>query len=425
MAVRNSWAVSAAGGLITTEEARIALGGAFHNGGALVSDTRSGWLPSPSNITPGQVTATGTPDGFVHTAPFMRVQQSIRGKGPYVWCNDATFNTNVLSTPADPTNQRNDLIIAQQSDAFYGDGTNALVIRQVVGTPAGSPVDPTVSGSSDYILLARVRVTANASAITSGMIDDLRPLQWTCANGGELPINTLAERTALSNPWIGLTIYRRDLLWHEVWMGSGWRVIEMPVASTLSTLTTNVTSPYDGQTAYVLNDKGIYRYRTAGGWVFAQFTESGGGYSRYRENSAVPVASTTDTKIPYQLTVDSPGSVNGTTLVTPSGTGNIDFTLGIPGTWSITASMRFANAAGAFERFICLAKSSDIANTRYAASSGWPGAGNSQTLTVATQRKFAANDAVSVVAFQSSGGPVNTDISMFEAFHLSFNWEGN
>lgn len=418
MAERNSWAVSTAGGLISTEDARIAIGGAFMNSGALASDARSGWLPSASNISAGQVTATGTPNAFVNVAPFMRVQQSTRGKGPYIWCLDTSKAINVLSTPADPTNQRNDLIIAQQSDAFYGDAANTMLVKQVVGTPSGSPVDPTVTGSADYILLARVRVTAAAATITTGMIDDLRPTALTVGNGGVLPIASAAARSAISLPYVGMTIFRTDRNWHEVMDSSfNWRIVGVASVTNFSDLATFITGPYNGQLAYVSVAKGLYRY-LSGVWQFILFTETGGGYARYRQSTLQAVAAATDTKVQFQTAVDS------ATQVTPSGTGNIDFTLNLAGVWSITATARLASNASANERLLALAKSSDIGGTRYAQSN--VGIANaSANLSVSINRRFAAGDSVSAVIWQNTGGSVNTDPSFAENMHISFNWEGN
>lgn len=417
MAERPSWATSVGGGQISVEDARVAIGGAFLNGGANATDARSGWLPAPSTVSPGQVTANGTPNNSVNIAPFMRIQQSVRGKGPYIMCLDTSKSINILSTPADPTNPRRDLIIAQQSDAFYGDANSLMSVRQVVGTPAGSPVDPTVTGSTDFVLLARVRVAANMTTVAPGVIDDLRPTTFSIASGGILNVANATERNALANPWVGMTVYRIDGLWHEFWTGSGWRIIEMPVLNAFSDLATFITSPYEGQIAYILNDRGLYR-RRSGVWTFFMFAESGGGYARYVHSTLAAVATGTDTKIPFQTPIDTAAQV------TPSGTGNTDFTLNLAGIWNITCSARLVANASANERALCLAKSSATGTIRYAESS-MAVANASANLTVTTNRRFAAGDSVCAVLFQSTGGPVNTDPSFSEAMHISFNWEGN
>lgn len=235
MAVRNALWVQAAGptGLLTVEDTRVGTS-AFLYSGASNLVAKSGFKPGAVN-DPGGVTASGTPDANVHVAPFQLVLQTTRATvgGAYVMTLDASATVNILSTPADPTNPRNDLVIAQQSDTFYGDGVSTWQIRQVVGTPSGSPVDPTVSGSTDYVTLARVRVNANATTITTGNITDLRTSGhakslvgglYTSALGSILPVNSQTERDALSS-YDGLSVYRRDNDWLEINNGVGWQQV--------------------------------------------------------------------------------------------------------------------------------------------------------------------------------------------------------
>lgn len=231
MAERNSWAVSTGGGILTVEDGRLAIGALVMPGGAVVNRAKSGFRPSGTD--PGKVTATGTPDGFVHVAPFQLVMQSGRATaaGVYLQCLDAIKDINILSTPANATNPRDDLIIAQQSDAFYGDGTNLFVVKQVVGTPAGVPSDPAVTGSPDWVPLARVRVPATATTIVTGNITDLRSGghassltggQHSVATGGVLPLATQAQRDALLNAYDGMTVWRQDVDFLEAWNGTAW-----------------------------------------------------------------------------------------------------------------------------------------------------------------------------------------------------------
>jgi hypothetical protein len=92
-------------------------------------------------------------------------------QGAYHVTNDALL---VLSIAAsDPTNPRNDLVVAKIQDATYSGGTNAPSIVVITGTPAGSPVDPAVPANA--ITLARVVVAANVSSIVTANITDLRP----------------------------------------------------------------------------------------------------------------------------------------------------------------------------------------------------------------------------------------------------------
>ncbi len=217
----------------------------------------TGLKPGPSN--PGAVTATGTPDGFVHVAPAALVIQSSRAAngGAYTLTWDATVDINVLATAANATNPRNDLIIAHTPDTFYGDANSTPVVRAVVGTPSGSPADPSLAAFPDAVTLARVRVNASATTITNANITDLRPVH-TVAVGGLLPTATATTRNALTGLYDGLAIYRRDRDWVEIYDGAAWRVQGVAKVSSFADLSA-VTSPFTGQVA-AIGDGTQYRY---------------------------------------------------------------------------------------------------------------------------------------------------------------------
>lgn len=99
--------------------------------------------------------------------------------------NDAVYNQ--VITAADPSNPRNDIIViyvdyTTTPSTGVSNNTNGVVkIKQVAGTPAGSPADPSVAaiqasvGSGNpWAYLARVRVAAAAASIANAVIDDLR-----------------------------------------------------------------------------------------------------------------------------------------------------------------------------------------------------------------------------------------------------------
>ena len=90
--------------------------------------------------------------------------------GTYVGYNDAA--TVVAITTANPTNPRIDLVCMTVQDAYYTGSSNNVIFQVVAGTPAGSPVVPSVPANS--IALAEVAVAAGALSITSGNITDRR-----------------------------------------------------------------------------------------------------------------------------------------------------------------------------------------------------------------------------------------------------------
>jgi hypothetical protein len=92
--------------------------------------------------------------------------------GTYVAYNDATVTLTI--TTANPTNPRVDLICLTINDSYYSGVTDNVVFQVIAGTPAGSPVAPSLPANS--ISLATVAVAAGASVITSGNITDTRVL---------------------------------------------------------------------------------------------------------------------------------------------------------------------------------------------------------------------------------------------------------
>ncbi|MHB8671815.1 MAG: hypothetical protein ACYDAD_14855, partial [Acidimicrobiales bacterium] len=118
------------------------------------------------------VTANGTPNMSVNVAAGeIWIPGSITTRqGLYYGLNDASVNLTI--TPSDPTNPRNDLVVATVQDAQYAGATNTWLLQVIAGTPAGTPLDPTVPANS--YKLARVVVAANAASIVSGNITDLR-----------------------------------------------------------------------------------------------------------------------------------------------------------------------------------------------------------------------------------------------------------
>lgn len=95
--------------------------------------------------------------------------------GTYVGFNDATVTLSVNT--ADPTNPRIDLVCMTVQDAYYTGSLNNVILQVVAGTPASSPVAPTLPDNS--ISLATVAVGAGATALTNANITDTRVLVTT------------------------------------------------------------------------------------------------------------------------------------------------------------------------------------------------------------------------------------------------------
>jgi len=90
--------------------------------------------------------------------------------GVYTIFNDATDTLTI--TTADPTNPRIDLVCATVRDAFYSGANNDVIFQVIAGTPAGSPVAPSLPANS--ISLATVAVGAAVTQINTANITDTR-----------------------------------------------------------------------------------------------------------------------------------------------------------------------------------------------------------------------------------------------------------
>jgi hypothetical protein len=95
--------------------------------------------------------------------------------GVYTIFNDATDTLTI--TTADPTNPRIDLVCATVRDAFYSGANNDVIFQVIAGTPAGSPVAPSLPANS--ISLATIAVGAAVTQINTANITDTRTLVTT------------------------------------------------------------------------------------------------------------------------------------------------------------------------------------------------------------------------------------------------------
>lgn len=282
MAERYSWAVD---DLIGVEDARLALGALVSPGSSQIQ-AQTGIKPATGD--PGKVDAQVTPDATVRVFRFQAFLQCSRGAvegGVFVLTLDSTKTVDILgANPAHTSLARNDLIIAHQAEAGYGDADSDMTVLQVVGTPAATPADPSLAAYPDHILLARVRVEPNATAITDDKITDLRP-GHVVAVGGLKPVASQSERDALLT-YNGMAIWRTDRAWVEIFQGSTWRVQGIAIVATQSDLSA-ITNPASGQPAWV-NGEGQHYVYFSGAWRRMDWNSAWGviGGQRYSSTGA-------------------------------------------------------------------------------------------------------------------------------------------
>jgi len=141
------------------------------------------------------VTENNTPDMTVNIAAggaFIRNTASADG-GVYHVYNDAPAN--VVIGAADPTNNRNDLVVVKVRDSEYSGSDDDAMFDVVQGTPDAAPIDPVVP--DNCLVLARVVVTAAVSSVTDGAISNLPSLArpWNTAWGSVFGTTSIAGFT--------------------------------------------------------------------------------------------------------------------------------------------------------------------------------------------------------------------------------------
>ncbi|MGW5647513.1 hypothetical protein [Saccharopolyspora sp. NPDC003762] len=411
MAERHSWAVQqvAGAGQQTVEDGRITIAALATPAGQITS--RTGLFPAAS--TPGAVTATSpTANGFVHVAPFRAVLQSQRGGGAYILCLDAIKDINVLGlAPADASNPRNDLIVFQQSDAYFSDTNSDMVVRHIVGTPAATPVDPPVTGSADYIVRARIVVPPNATTITTANIQNF-DVARTVAAGGIAPVTDATARSGVANPYAGQAVYRLDTKRIEVHDGTDWRVPSIPVVAA----TSEISNPITGQ-LIMLSPTNIVQRWTGSAWVDAfpigGTTTATRHEARYYRTTAQSIPNGVDQR------VHLPDAEYLADDVAIAAVGNgTEFTLNRAGLWQLSANIRFVSTGSAAERALAIAGSPTSSRYAQAASDQ---TGEPCSLSCSTTRRFNAGDKVSMWAYQNTGAAVNLD-PLGNGVNMSLTW---
>lgn len=125
------------------------------------------------------VTQNGTPNMSVNVAGgppgsgggiWVPGTTSAGVQGQYFGYQDATVNLAIAA--ANATNPRIDVVMVQVQDAAYAGAVNSITLSVLTGTPAASPVAPTLPASS--LALANILVPAASTSVVTGNITDKR-----------------------------------------------------------------------------------------------------------------------------------------------------------------------------------------------------------------------------------------------------------
>jgi hypothetical protein len=162
---------------------------------------RSGFrVDTPSNI----LTATSTTWTLTPCSALIDPGATTH-QGGYSWASDANETGTV--TAADATYARKDIVYIQINDSTAGDGSGAVTaeVEYLAGTPASTPVAPTIPARSFLVGTINVPVSGGGSPTVT-----LNPARFAAA-GGILPVYSATERDAIPDKYDGLTVRRNDL----------------------------------------------------------------------------------------------------------------------------------------------------------------------------------------------------------------------
>jgi hypothetical protein len=149
--------------------------------------------------------------------------------GMYTGCLDTTATLTV--TTSDPTNPRIDNVIVQVTDV--GTSSSTTVVTLQAGTPAPSPVAPTLPANS--LLLATIAVGAAVSSIVAGNIADGRV--YTASVGGIVAMKDVTG--GITGP---AGLYVQDLSTGRLKVADGAGNARQPKVAAFAPVTTTVTS---------------------------------------------------------------------------------------------------------------------------------------------------------------------------------------
>jgi hypothetical protein len=134
-----------------------------------------------------------------------------------------------------------------------------VVIRAVTGTPAGSPVVPSVPTGA--IPLAQVNVVANDTTIVAGDITDRRKSAYNPSGARPLlPGDATSDAGAVAGELVYRTSTAGGGAGSSVWTGARWKSLGIPVFSTVSARDAEITAPVTGELAYSSDFQSLWTY---------------------------------------------------------------------------------------------------------------------------------------------------------------------
>lgn len=155
----------------------------------------------------------------------------IRG---FMYWNDAQATVAIGAASASP---RKDLVVLRLDPSV-----DSIVLAVKAGTPAGSPVDPSLTQTDTGIYeipLARVNVATSTTTISAGIVDDLRPFL-------SRPFGRWTTNKRPSSPYKGQIGLNLTLMKPEFYDGSTWKIVGYDAADLTGTFAGTTSGDHTG-----------------------------------------------------------------------------------------------------------------------------------------------------------------------------------
>lgn len=272
----------------------------------------AGVLNSRSGLAPldGAADLVAVSEMQANVTPFLAwidgTSSSLQGGYPFTSDADETLTF----SDGDPINDRIDLVVARVRDDVYdASGLTEGSVEIVEGTPSSSPSVPAVPDSSTP--LWEVRVNAGTSAGSGGInfsANRTDRRQHTSALGGLLPVANATVRDALVGPFPGMSVYREDTDWIEVWNGTYWSIQSPVYAASESGRPSDVADNRNEGVIVMRDDLNALEFWDGNSWEILQDSLHGRTGSSRSDGSSTPAKGTVLFKIQAGTATGAPDS---------------------------------------------------------------------------------------------------------------------
>lgn len=221
---------------------------------------------------------------------------------------------------------------------------------------------------------------------------------WVVAPSGPVIIADAAARAAIVTPYDGMTIFRQDTEWLEVYDGAAWRVQGHVITSALA----NITNPFTGQTCTLNSDS--YQYRWTGSAWLNYLCAGNGNAAEFSRTTVQSIPNNTVQRIDFATTDKSSSDITKSTV-----SGGSEFNINRAGRWLIQSNGALVgNTAGGIRAW-WIGRTTDTPRHSVMAISPHTTV-FFHAFVVSKEINFAVNDKFVIYCYHDAGVALNTEI---------------